>query len=162
MRLSAGRAALAARESSGPRVRVAGIIQMDGKIVVARHRAGSKTYHLLPGGGVEYRETLADALVREVQEETGLLVEPLDVLFINDTIDPEGTRHVVNVTFSCSVIAGMLADTPQDPRVEAVELVTIDDVLNLDFRPPFARQLVDALRGGDSEKHYLGSLFVPG
>ena len=64
MRRFAGRAALAARATDKPRIRVAALMLLDGKVVTVRHRAGNATYHLLPGGGVEYGETLADALLR--------------------------------------------------------------------------------------------------
>lgn len=97
---------MAAPASDGPRVRVAALLLMDGKVVTVRHRAGSAAYHLLPGGGVDYRETLEDALKREIAEETGLQASIGRPLFLSDTIDPEGSRHVVNITFSAHVTGG--------------------------------------------------------
>jgi len=113
---------LAAREPEGPRVRVAALLLLDGKVVLVRHRARGSTYHLLPGGGVGYRETLEQALVREVVEETGLRVEVGRPVIINDTIDPTGSRHVVNITFIATVVGGEITEAPQDPRVECVDL----------------------------------------
>lgn len=108
---------------------------------------------------MEYRETLADAVVREVLEETGLHVEPLDIVLVNDTIDPQGTRHVVNITFTCKVVGGEITDSPQDPRVDGVELVPLDALPQLDLRPPMAEALAGVLSGECPTTHYLGSLF---
>jgi 8-oxo-dGTP pyrophosphatase MutT (NUDIX family) len=48
-----------------------------GRVLLARHAEGA---WVAPGGSVEPNEAPADALVREVWEETRLLVEPLRVL----------------------------------------------------------------------------------
>jgi ADP-ribose pyrophosphatase YjhB (NUDIX family) len=153
---------LAARVPEGPRVRVAALILLEGDIVVVRHRAGPATYHLLPGGGVDYRETLEDALVREVAEETGLRIEVGRPLLINDTIDPHGSRHVVNITFGSTVIGGQITDHPQDNRVEAVELVAPSALKKLDFRPPIADAIATIVTSGGGPALYLGSLFTDG
>ena len=144
----------------GPRIRVAALMTMAGRVVLVRHRAGSSTYHLLPGGGVDYRETLAEALEREVKEETGLDIEVGRPLFLSDTIDPDGPRHVVNITFAAEVIGGEVAREPADSRVVAVDLVEPDRLTRLDLRPPMAGELVDALRTGEPRLQYLGSLFT--
>lgn len=134
---------------------------LGGKVVLVRHRAGSSAYHLLPGGGVDYRETLETALLREVSEETGLEVSLGRPLFISDTIAPDGPRHVVNITFMADITGGSITNAPEDPRVEAVDLVAPEDLGPLDLRPPMADSIVRALKGGVVTTEYLGSLFTP-
>ena len=154
--------ALAARAPEGPRVRVAALTFMDGKVVLVRHRAKDAVYHLLPGGGVDYRETLEDALVREVFEETGLRVDVDRPILISDTIDPKGTRHVVNITFVTTVVGGSITDTPSDPRVEAVDLADVASLCKLDLRPPIADALAAFVDDADVPCRYLGALFTEG
>ena len=152
---------MGARVSNAPRVRVAALMMLDGKVVTVRHRAGAAVYHLLPGGGVDYRETLESALLREIREETGLEAHVGSPLFINDTIDPRGTRHLVNITFTARVIGGAVTDRPLDDRVEAVELVDPADLEKLDMRPPIATHLLEYLHSPETPcARYLGPLFT--
>jgi 8-oxo-dGTP diphosphatase len=153
---------LAAQASDRPRVRVAALILLDGKVVLARHRFGDSVYHLLPGGGVNYGETLEHAILREVREETGLEVDLGQLLFVNDTIDPAGTRHVVNLTFGAVVTGGHVTGSPDDHRVEAVDLVNPETLASLDLRPPIAEALIGVLAGEDVTTPYLGSLYSEG
>lgn len=152
---------MAAQAYSQPRVRVAAVILLQGELVLARHRFGAHTYHLLPGGGVKPGETLEAALLREVEEETGLRVRLLAPLFLSDTLDPSGARHIVNITFLAEPVGGELTHRPRDPRVEAVDLVDPDALVTLDLRPPIASQLAQAVRDAFSgPARYLGSLWV--
>jgi len=67
----------------------------------------------LPGGGLETGETLRAGICREVLEETGLVVEPVQMLTIFERImpDTEGRTeyHYVLVDYVCRVIGGTLA-----------------------------------------------------
>ncbi len=135
---------------------------IDGKVVLVRHRRGVHTYHLLPGGGVDAGETLVRALVREVAEETGLRCRVGRPLLVNDTIAPDGTRHVINITFTADVVGGHITGDSADARIEAVDLVAPDDLPGLDLRPPIARSLREALDDPEGfQAVYSGVLFAP-
>ena len=58
----------------GRRPSVRGIIIKDGKI--AMMHSLKYDYYKLPGGGIEEGEQLEDTLIREVREESGLVVKP--------------------------------------------------------------------------------------
>jgi 8-oxo-dGTP diphosphatase len=136
---------------------------IEGRILLVRHRAGGSAYHLLPGGGLEAGETIDEALQREVSEETGLTCRLLRPLFINDTLFPNGGKHVVNLTFLAEATGGEITETPRDRRVEGVELVRPEDLDEIDLRPPLARQIVEAAdRGFDVPARYLGPLWTAG
>jgi len=153
---------LAARGSSRPRVRVAAVIVVGGKILLVRQRRTGEPYYLLPGGGVDAGETLAEALRREVFEETGLECTPVRPLFISDTIEPGGSRHVVNLTFLAAVTGGEILSGSRDSSIEGIDLVEPSALAELDLRPPMARELLEAsLSDFDVPAVYLGSLWTP-
>jgi len=63
-------------QSSHPQLAVSAAIFRDGKILLVRRaRSPAKGFYSLPGGRVEFGETLHAALHREVEEETALRIE---------------------------------------------------------------------------------------
>jgi 8-oxo-dGTP diphosphatase len=64
----------------------------------------------IPGGVLEVGETLREAAVREVLEETGLHVEPADLLGVYDRVlrdaDERTIYHYVLIDFLCQRISG--------------------------------------------------------
>ena len=71
--------------------------------------AGSWT---LPGGGLDFGEDPADAMVREVREETGLLVRPAGVAGIDSLVIPNGasTTHSLRIIYFTEVLGGSLTN----------------------------------------------------
>lgn len=145
-----------------PRLRVAAVVPLDSGIVLVRQAKNGVAYHLLPGGGVEAGESLDSALRREVLEETGLECRVIAPLFISDSIDPKGERHMVQLTFLVAPVGDTeIVDAPTDPAVRGVEVVDPRDLATLDMRPPMADALYEASLGGFSAPaRYLGALWV--
>jgi len=92
-----------------------GAVILDGEsvLLIQRGHEPLKGEWSLPGGTVEVGETLAEALVREVLEETGLqvvvgpLVEVLDRVHRGQ--DGRVEYHFVLLDYRCRVVSGTLA-----------------------------------------------------
>jgi 8-oxo-dGTP diphosphatase len=99
---------------------------------VERGREPLKGWWSLPGGVLETGETLATGVAREVSEETGLVIEPLQAIEIFERImrDEEGRAeyHYVLVDYICRVTGGVLA--PADD-VSAVQWVSKQDLCRI-------------------------------
>jgi mutator protein MutT len=59
-----------------------------------------------PGGSVEFGETLADALKREMMEEYGVTIAVDRLLDVVDHIIPAENQHWVSPSYLCHIIAG--------------------------------------------------------
>lgn len=76
-----------------------GILERDGRVLLARRaHEPRRGYWDLPGGFLNETESPADGLRREFLEETGLRVEPVELMRID--VEPYGHRHVFSVTYT--------------------------------------------------------------
>jgi 8-oxo-dGTP diphosphatase len=58
----------------------------------------------LPGGKIDYGQTVEDALKREIKEETSLRLLSADFFFFQDSLPLQpGEMHCINLYFHCSV-----------------------------------------------------------
>jgi 8-oxo-dGTP diphosphatase len=94
-----------------PFLAVSAAIVRDGKVLlVQRARPPALGLFSLPGGVVEIGETLMEAVVREVREETSLEIEPVALAGFREAIgrDPDGRieRHFVILPFAARWLAG--------------------------------------------------------
>jgi len=106
-----------------PFLAVSAAIFRDGRVLIVRRaRPPAHGLYTLPGGGVELGETLEQAVVREVREETALEIEPIALAGYRQAIarDGEGRieRHFVILPFAARWIAGevLLNDELADAR----------------------------------------------
>ena len=94
-----------------PILAVSAAIFRDGQVLIVRRgRAPAKGVYTLPGGGVELGETLEQAVIREVREETALDIEPVELVGFRQAIvrDAAGRveRHFVILPFAARYLGG--------------------------------------------------------
>jgi 8-oxo-dGTP diphosphatase len=131
-----------------PFVGVGGVVVIDGKVVLIRRgKEPLRGRWVIPGGTVELGETLQEALVREMQEETGLVVRPREVVLVFDRIEKvEGIvqYHYVIVDYRCDYVSGELR---AGSDAEGVALAGLEDLPGYDL-PKQAYDLVLDVLGG--------------
>ncbi|HUP19812.1 MAG TPA: NUDIX domain-containing protein [Gemmatimonadota bacterium] len=137
-------------------------ICFDGEtLLCARHRRGEAEYWVLPGGHVEPGESLWEALVREMAEETGLVVRKGRLWAVGEFRGAD--RHVLDVAFWLDAWEGSPAlgeDLEGDPgsrRLVGLAWIDRATLERIELRPSsLARRL--ALRWGEAHApaEYLG------
>ena len=97
---------------STPLVGVGAVVVQDGRVLLVRRGTEPlKGHWTLPGGLLEVGEALTAGVIREVREETGLDVEPVELIELLDRIHREGNRvryHYVIADYLCRVTGGDL------------------------------------------------------
>ncbi|MFH1832063.1 MAG: NUDIX domain-containing protein [bacterium] len=100
------------------RISAAAIVLHNDKILLVRyHNPKGQSFLVGPGGGVQGEESMPQAIIREVEEETGIEVRPTKMLFVEEILSK---RHrMVKTWFLCEFIDGELLET-EDAKDEGI------------------------------------------
>ncbi|GAF65847.1 DNA mismatch repair protein MutT [Bacillus sp. TS-2] len=78
------------------------------KVLLVKNRGKDTSYFTLPGGAVESGETLEEAAIREVKEETGLDVKVKGIFSIGEAFFEDRGHHAIFFTFRGEITGGNL------------------------------------------------------
>jgi len=90
----------------------------NGYVFVKRNHEPFKGWWALPGGLVEFGETVEEAAIREAKEETGLNIKILGIvgIYSDPKRDPRG--HYVSVTYLAEAVSGSLKPSDETKEVK--------------------------------------------
>lgn len=145
------------------RVRVTVVVEHQGKILLIQEKSGQQQQYSLPGGGIEYQESIPEAVQREVWEEAGLLVEFQRLLWLDERIHLEEGKHTIGV----GVLAQLIGEdtTPIAGGIEDEDITWAGWVDLQDFREwPLDNlhrrdQVIKALTDTSYQSEYIGNVF---
>jgi 8-oxo-dGTP diphosphatase len=123
-----------ARYNTGYNIGVGGAVVRDGQLLLVRRasRHGRGNWQL-PGGFIEPDETIEQAVVREVAEETGVTAQVEAVLGLRSRYDPESGNGVYIVLLLQPVTGEPTADGCE---VDHAEYFTLEQIRQLSPLPP--------------------------
>ena len=123
-------------KSKKPRIRVAALIRNSkGEIFLIKQRKKNKDYWLLPGGGIEFGESATVALERELKEELNLDTKTSKFLLLNESIDPKGDRHLLQLVFEVEVKYFNPSIPKSEKAIVEFAFHSVESVLELELRP---------------------------
>jgi ADP-ribose pyrophosphatase YjhB (NUDIX family) len=134
---------------------VRAIIRDGNKLLVMHRDKHGSQYYTLVGGRVSEGESLEQALVREVKEETGLDVTAARLVFTEDYEEPYNSQYI----FLCEVAlhdSVGIAETSEEGFMNKIGMnihtprwVESNTLAKLQFRTPVLHKaLIDALKNG--------------
>ena len=88
----------------------------DDKVLILKraHSDYGEGQWCLPGGKVDYGQTVHETVVKELREETALRCTSARFLFYQDSLPPEpGKMHCINLYFECAVTGQIRLDTDE-------------------------------------------------
>ena len=134
-------------------IRCAGVVLDENKnVLLIRSNYGGKEYWILPGGGLEFGESLHDCVIREIKEESNIDVTPKSLIFMDENL--EKNRHMIHFTYLCTpnslnVVTGTDPDHEEEIIKEA-KFVSLSELKSMDnFIPPVMKDFL--IKGIESE-----------
>ncbi len=114
-----------------------------------RHKYG------IPGGGQNRGETLKETVVRETEEETGLVVEVERYLGLIERIEPAWNLHLLCHQFECVVVGGELAVRENEEHVIDARYRSAEELAELEGEVLGRRQLLMYLQNPEGYANYI-------
>ncbi len=130
------------------------------RVLMVRQHHEERDIWMLPGGGIEEGENAFQGAVREVKEETGLDILPVDLIWhVEEVNEKRGQRFVAYILAKLSggeLSLGMDPEFDNEHQVlNKVEFMPLTQIIQLDnLYPEFLRQelsgALDRIHSGQS------------
>ena len=109
-----------------PHITVAAIVPRNDQFLMVSEYETDQLVINQPAGHVESNETLIEALLREVREETTWVVEPLHVVGVYRYRASTGDTEYLRVCYACNPIEK--TDDVLDADIQSADWLTLDDI----------------------------------
>ena len=109
-----------------------------------RNKVNANGLWVIPGGGVDWGETIADAAVREIKEESNLDITKPEFMFHKEIINLPGDYHAVVFFFKAK--AKNSEELKHDDDLSEIGFFTIDEIKEKIANKETVQSVEDVLR----------------
>ena len=139
------------------RIRPAALIIENNHMLFLRYDYPGGSKFAFPGGNVDSGETFPVTIARECEEELGIEVEVLDLLFVGQvhaTADYEAVLHFI---FEGDILGGIPQLQPGETTANELVWVPVDKIAELNIYPSMNDAILDFVHTG-KKGEYLGTI----
>ena len=113
------------------------------KQVILSDMRGVKTHqaYILPGGRLDVLENSKEAIIREIQEELGVDINPV-LVSIEEIIQNDTNYHMIEFIYYAEIDNFNLIKTLDDGW-DKFKIVNIDEIEEFDVRPKTVKELIE-------------------
>ncbi|WP_313894422.1 NUDIX hydrolase [Psychrobacillus sp.] len=129
------------------------IDELGQNVLMVKNKGTGLSYYTLPGGAVENDETLEEAAIREVKEETGLDVQVDGIFSVGEAFFEERGHHAIFFTFVGKIIGGEINIS----LPEEIEEVTWMDLVQAEKHVHIASGFEGLIKSGNMVPYILRS-----
>ncbi|MDO5831623.1 MAG: NUDIX hydrolase [Methanobrevibacter sp.] len=118
-------------------------------ILIKRKNNPYKDYWALPGGFVEYGESVENAAVREAKEETNIDVELKDLVNVYSNPDRDPRGHTISIAFTAK---GDFASRRADDDASDIDIFSPEQLCEIDLAFDHDKIVKDCLKKAKNGK----------
>lgn len=139
-----------------PRIRASGAaLDSSGNILLLTHVRDRGSFRVLPGGGVDFGESIESALRREIHEELGIECKAGNIFAVGELIEKD--RHVLDVFLTVDVQKNSRFRIQYSEGISDVGWFPIVDLDTIFMLPPVVIPVLKSLCSGNHAGiSYLG------
>jgi ADP-ribose pyrophosphatase YjhB (NUDIX family) len=141
------------------KIRPSVIIVNDDKVLLLKYLYESTEVYAIPGGNLEFGESLSETVVRELNEELNLEVSLLDFCGTAEIINEK--QHGVHFFFLGKIISGEPKINPMETTANSVVWLNKEDISIVNLYPKIPDLVLSVLNGEKPHGEFLGKIDQP-
>lgn len=139
------------------KIRPAVAIIEDEKILTMHYQYGGQDVYNLPGGNLEFGESLTIALTRELEEELGIKVEIGELMMVGEVHFSDPQKQTIHFIFEGKILDGTPILNSEHTSALAIRWLSINELSIFNLYPNITKSLKGYLSGNLTDK-YIGKL----